>query len=136
MGGAEGIKRWEDSYRGMEHVKLVDGRKPVTFTVRDLSLEEMLEIDSLPMSAAQVAKARAFRLAVECIEGAPGLSPDGTVWRPRAERETSTGVKPTASWADMEAIRLAIGYQRLLDIGEFAIRRGNLLGNGESGGAP
>lgn len=136
MGGEDGLERWEKEGRPLGSVKLLPGKRTIVFTVRDLTLEEMLEIDSLPVGAAQVAKGRAFRLGIVAIEGAPRLCTDGTVWRPKAERITAGGnTVPVASWPEMEAIRLAIGYPRLSDLGQFIIQRGNVLGNEEGGAA-
>lgn len=138
MGGDEGLERWEKDGRPLGLVKLLPGKKTIVFTVRDLTLEEMLEIDSLPLGAAQVAKGRAFRLGIVSIEGAPKLAADvaNTAWRPKAERVTASGhTVPVASWPEMEAIRTAIGYQRVLDVGQFIIQRGNVLGNEEGGAA-
>ncbi len=117
-----------------DNTVLVEGKTPVAFIVRELELEELVEVLEVGKTPTQISPAqatRAFRLGIVAIEGSSLGSPS---WRPVNEVATMDGgTRPSPSWPDMRAIRNAVGITRMLDVGETIIKRAISVGNGVGG---
>lgn len=126
-----------DKYRetlSMEHVVLLDGRRPMTFEVRDLSYSDWQEA-LLFVNQPGMAADRAFRAGIVSIAGVPKLCGGDAVWRPSSERIRDGAPVSTLSIADMDAIFSALAPRHIVAVGQLLLARAEMEreGNGAGG---